>query len=176
MKCSVHLEADAVGACVGCGSLFCASCLTEVRRKKYCRSCVTELFEEKDKEVERKREEVEREKDRAASGQGNIVVTATGGGGGGGGASSSSSSAAAAPPAVVAAVQPQGQGVSKILCVLLAIFVPIGIHRMIMGRWGSGIAQLLLVLVYIGILWSWIDVILILTGSLKMADGRDLGP
>lgn len=175
MKCSVHLETDAVGACVGCGTFFCASCLTEVRRKKYCRSCVTELFEEKDKELERRREEVEREKDRAASGHGNIVVTATGGGGGGGGASSASSACAAAPP-VAATVLPQGQGVSKILCVLLAIFVPIGVHRMIMGRWGSGIAQLLLALVYIGILWSWIDVILILTGSLKMADGRELGP
>lgn len=172
MKCAVHPEADAIGACVGCGSFFCASCLTEVRRKRYCRSCVTDLFEEKEREFERKREELEREKDRAASGHGNIVVTATGGGGG---ASSASSACAAAPP-VAATVMPQGQGVSKILCVLLAIFVPIGIHRMIMGRWGSGIAQLLLAFVYIGILWSWIDVILILTGSLKMADGRELGP
>lgn len=67
--------------------------------------------------------------------------------------------------------QPQ----SKIVCGLLALFMPFGIHRFLMGYSGLGVAQLCLALFLgIGVFWSWIDGILILTGSLKMADGQDL--
>jgi tetratricopeptide (TPR) repeat protein len=103
--CAVHLEQPAIGACIGCGGMFCGSCLSPVKGKNYCRTCVGELVDAKQREAERAQEQVEREKDRAAKGSGapNIVVTTTGGGaaagGGGGGSSSSSSSAAAAAAA-----------------------------------------------------------------------------
>lgn len=79
-----------------------------------------------------------------------------------------------------AAVRPQtapGQSAaaSKLLCGLLAFFLPIGIHRFLMGHTGTGIAQFLLAIFCgVGILWSWIDGIMIFTGSLRMADGREL--
>lgn len=63
---------------------------------------------------------------------------------------------------------------SMAVCVVLAIFLPLGIHRLIMGHTATGIAQFFLAYCGIGIFWSWIDVILIVTGSLRMEDGRPL--
>ncbi|MBI2932916.1 MAG: TM2 domain-containing protein [Planctomycetes bacterium] len=92
---------------------------------------------------------------------------------------------AAVCPRCNSAVQPQvasgaayasgpGAPANKIVCGLLAILVPIGIHRFLMGYPGIGVAQLLLSFCFIGCIWSWIDGILILTDNLKMADGRPL--
>jgi hypothetical protein len=78
-----------------------------------------------------------------------------------------------APPKPVGPPQPQSKGI----CVLLAIFAPMGIHRYVMGYNDIALAQLILSLLTCGIVtwvWCWIDVILILTGSLKMADGQEL--
>jgi hypothetical protein len=75
-------------------------------------------------------------------------------------------------PVAPGSLQPQ----SKVLCVVLAICVPLGIHRFLMGHKNIGLAQLIGSILTVGILcwWSWIDAILILTGSLKMADGQEL--
>lgn len=43
-----------------------------------------------------------------------------------------------------------------------------------MGYTTEGILQIVLSFFCVGILWSWVDFILILTGSLKMKDGRPL--
>lgn len=160
MECVVHNGAPAAGACVGCGSFFCGSCLTEIKRKKYCSPCTSDLLEAKDREVERERA-------RADSGRHqNIVVNATGG---------SSSAAASAGGGHHHHSRHQEPGASKILCAVLALLFPIGLHRFLMGHVGTGIVQMCLALFLgIGIFWSWIDGILILTGSLRMADGRPL--
>lgn len=70
-----------------------------------------------------------------------------------------------------------GQPPSRIVCALLAFLVPFGIHRFLMGHQNTGVAQLLLSFFCgVGVFWSWLDGILILTGGLRMADGRDLAP
>lgn len=62
---------------------------------------------------------------------------------------------------------------SKILMVIICwIFGGLGIHRFMMGHIGIGVLMLLTGGVF-GILWL-IDLIRILTGGLKMKDGRDL--
>ena len=61
---------------------------------------------------------------------------------------------------------------SKVVMMLLALFVaPLGIHRYLMGY--SNWWLQLITLGGCGI-WSLIDAIRIGTGSMKMADGRDL--
>jgi hypothetical protein len=40
MKCAVHPERDAVGACVACGKPVCQECLVEVGGRNYCKACV----------------------------------------------------------------------------------------------------------------------------------------
>lgn len=40
MKCSVHLEREAVGTCVECGLAFCEECKVVISNKNYCKKCV----------------------------------------------------------------------------------------------------------------------------------------
>ncbi len=40
MKCSIHLEREAVGACVECGLAFCEECKVVIGNKNYCKKCV----------------------------------------------------------------------------------------------------------------------------------------
>lgn len=61
---------------------------------------------------------------------------------------------------------------SKVTMILFALFLGnLGIHRLMMGY--SNWWLQLITLVGCGI-WSLIDLIKIITGSMKMADGRDL--
>lgn len=71
-------------------------------------------------------------------------------------------------------LQGHAPGVSKIGVALIAFLVPMGFHRMLMGYVGIGIAQLLTCMFGIGIFWCWADGLLILTGGVRMADGRPL--
>jgi len=69
-----------------------------------------------------------------------------------------------------------GYSKSRLAGGLLNIFIP-GVGRMYLGYVGIGVAQLLLTLVFgIGALWSLIDGILILTGSVVCdGNGHPLG-
>lgn len=64
--------------------------------------------------------------------------------------------------------EPQSKIVMAVVCWLLGGF---GIHRMMMGY--SNWWLMLLTLGGCGI-WTLVDLISILTGKMKMADGRDL--
>ncbi|MEI8350020.1 MAG: hypothetical protein WCI77_07690 [Candidatus Omnitrophota bacterium] len=44
MKCSVHLEREAVGACVECGLAFCEECKVTISNKNYCKKCVERVI------------------------------------------------------------------------------------------------------------------------------------
>ena len=63
---------------------------------------------------------------------------------------------------------------SKVTMLLICFFVgALGIHRLMMGHknWWMVLVSNILCL---GGLWALIDLILIATGSLKMADGQEL--
>src|SRR5574344_314284 len=65
-------------------------------------------------------------------------------------------------------------GKSRLVAGLLNIFLP-GIGRLYLGYIGIGVAQLLLCFIGVGAIWSLIDGILILTGSVVQdADGNQL--
>lgn len=52
MNCYVHAEKDAVGTCVNCGKFICSECATEVNEKFYCKKCIGEILNQKDKEID----------------------------------------------------------------------------------------------------------------------------
>ena len=80
--CYIHPDVQAVGTCVGCGKFICENCNTEIKGKNYCKKCVDELLEEKNKKIEKL-------EDNSKSTQPMVFMNA-----GGGGESSSSSSSA----------------------------------------------------------------------------------
>lgn len=51
MNCSVHANAEAVGACVGCGKAVCQVCLNKKDGKMYCDSCAAKPTTDKNKIV-----------------------------------------------------------------------------------------------------------------------------
>ena len=64
----------------------------------------------------------------------------------------------------------------KIIAGVLQLVLPIGIGRFYTGHVGTGVAQLLLSPFFVGVLWAWIDGILILVGRPVDRDGRPLRP
>jgi len=66
---------------------------------------------------------------------------------------------------------------SKVVAGLLQLFLPIGIGRLYAGHTGIGIAQLLLTLFFgLGVIWAFIDGIVILAGRPTDGNGRPLRP
>lgn len=64
----------------------------------------------------------------------------------------------------------------KILAGVLQLFLPFGIGRLYTGHFGIGMAQLLTSLIGVGVLWAFIDGIVILVGRSTDARGRPLRP
>jgi hypothetical protein len=65
----------------------------------------------------------------------------------------------------------------KVIAALLQLFLPFGTGRFYTGHTGIAIAQLLLVFVLgIGVVWSFIDGIVLLAGDPADPDGRPLRP
>ena len=66
---------------------------------------------------------------------------------------------------------------SKVIAGLLQLFLPIGIGRLYAGHAAIGVAQLLLTLFFgIGMIWAFIDGIVILAGRPTDGKGRPLRP
>jgi TM2 domain-containing membrane protein YozV len=64
----------------------------------------------------------------------------------------------------------------KLIAGLLQLLIPCGIGRFYTGHTGMGVAQLLLTPLGIGLVWAWIDGIVILAGRPVDRDGRPLRP
>lgn len=67
-------------------------------------------------------------------------------------------------------------GRSRVLAGVLQLVLPIGIGRFYTGHLGIGLAQLLLSLVGVGVIWAFIDGIVILAGHPTDPRGRPLRP
>jgi hypothetical protein len=64
----------------------------------------------------------------------------------------------------------------KVIAGVLQLVLPIGIGRFYTGHTGMAVAQLLLSPLGIGVLWAWIDGIIMLVGRPLDRDGRPLRP
>ncbi len=64
----------------------------------------------------------------------------------------------------------------KVVAGVLQLVIPLGVGRFYSGHIGMGLAQLLLSFVGIGVIWSFIDGILILAGHPTDPHGRPLRP
>jgi hypothetical protein len=65
---------------------------------------------------------------------------------------------------------------SKVVAGLLQLLLPIGVGRLYSGQVGIGVAQLVLAFFGIGVLWAFIDGIVILAGRPTDRYGRPLHP
>jgi TM2 domain-containing membrane protein YozV len=65
---------------------------------------------------------------------------------------------------------------NKVVASLLQLFLPFGVGRFYSGHTGIAVAQLLLTPVFIGVIWSFIDGILMLAGRPTDREGRPLRP
>lgn len=63
---------------------------------------------------------------------------------------------------------------SKVIAGLLQLFLPFGVGRFYTGHYGVAVGQLLTSLVGLGVLWSWIDAIVLLAGRPNDPYGRPL--
>ncbi|WP_142104006.1 DUF1707 domain-containing protein [Pseudonocardia cypriaca] len=64
----------------------------------------------------------------------------------------------------------------KVIAALLQLFLPFGTGRFYTGHTGIAVAQLVLVLFGVGVVWSFIDGIVMLAGDPTDPDGRLLRP
>jgi TM2 domain-containing membrane protein YozV len=151
--CYIHPDVQAIGTCVGCGKFICEDCTTEIKGKNYCKTCLDELFEEKNKKIEKL-------EDNKAS-QPMVFMNA----GGGGGASSSSSSSSSAASSGGGAFTGRYTR-SKVAAGLLGIFLGgFGVHKFYLGRWGWGIIYLLLCWTYVPAIVGFIEGIVYLVSN-----------
>lgn len=152
--CFIHEDDQAIGTCVGCGKFICENCKTEVKGKNYCNKCLDELFEEKNKKIEKLEETTK-------TNQPMVFMNA---GGGGGGASSSSSSSSSSSNAGGAFTRRYTK--SKVAAGLLGILLGgLGIHKFYLGRWGWGIIYLLLCWTYIPAIVGFIEGVVYLVSN-----------
>jgi hypothetical protein len=64
----------------------------------------------------------------------------------------------------------------RVVAGVLQLVFPFGVGRFYTGHTGIGLAQLLTCLVGVGVIWSWIDGIIMLANGGTDAEGRELRP
>ena len=108
MSCYKHEQERAVGTCVHCGKFICEECNTQINNKNYCKECVGEVFNEKERQLG----DLKKETSNAPT----VFMNA------GGGASSSSSSSSSAAAASGTSFSEGCLGIIALVVIIVVIF------------------------------------------------------
>jgi len=112
MNCYQHDQKKAVGTCVHCGKFICEECNTEINSKNYCKKCVGDVFNEKEKQID------DLKKDSKTTNKPNVFMNA-----GGGASSSSSSSSSSSASSEGDTLQGCLSAIGGIVIIIIIIFV-----------------------------------------------------
>ena len=146
MKCTNHPEVEAQGMCTYCGKPFCKDCLVEVKGRLYCKDDLGNVLDEAKQ---------------AAAAQPTINITNT---------NENVNTNNNVNAGFVTGAR-KSKTIALILCIL-GLFCLAGLHRMYVGKVGSGILHFFTAgICYIGTI---ADLISILSGSFRDSYGQPL--
>ena len=147
MKCTNHPEVEAQGMCVYCGKPFCKDCLVEVKGKLYCKDDLGNVLDDAKQSAAQPTINITNNNESVNQ---NVNQNAFNGFG----------------------VGPRKSKTTALILCILGFFGLAGIHRMYVGKVGSGILHLFTYgLCGIGTI---VDLIAILTGSFRDSYGQPL--
>lgn len=147
MKCTNHPEREADGMCTYCGKPFCKECLVEVKGRMYCKDDIGNVLDEA--------------KQQAQGAVPTINIT-----------NSNDSVNTNVNSAMGYGLPPRKSKLVALILCILGFFGIAGLHRMYVGKVGSGVVHLF---TYgICVIGTVIDLISILSGGFRDSYGQPL--
>ncbi len=149
MNCTNHPDREATGMCAWCGKPFCKECLVEVKGRMYCKEDLGNVLDDA--------------KQSAGAGQPTITITNS---------NQSANTNTNVNAGMGFAGAPRKSRMTALILCLLGFVGIAGLHRMYVGKVGSGVLHLLTG--GICVIGTVIDLISILSGGFRDSYGQPL--
>lgn len=144
MKCTNHPEIDAQGMCMYCGKPFCKDCMVEVKGKMYCKNDIGNVIDDA----------------KQSTGQPTINITNT------------NENINKNVNGGYGFVGPRKSKMVALILCIIGFFGFAGLHRMYVGKVGSGVLHFLTYGVCV--IGTILDLIAILSGGFRDSYGQPL--